>query len=665
MEHIMRRMIRLAAVWIAAVSVAAAQYQLPSPGDDEQELYKSEARRYAGLMQADHVLSDTSIDVTYYKLDLSVTTSPDYLQGSVVMNALSRFDSIGTVTLDLMNAMTVDSVLMSGMPVSFMQQPTTVTITLDRNYGTNELFSVEVFYRGVPGSSGFGSFEFSSHSGTPWVWSLSEPYGAKDWWPCKDHPSDKADSADVWVTVNSAYKVGSNGKLTEVLDNGNGTKTYKWAERYPISTYLISVAITNYAEFSLWFHYSPTDSMEVLNYVLPENLGTAQNQLPRTLDMLQIYSDRYGLYPFIEEKYGHSQFGWGGGMEHQTMTSLSSFGESLVAHELAHMWFGDMITCANWPNIWMNEGFATYSVAVYYEGKYGSSNYWSYMNSQMSSARNANGTIHVQDTSNVGTLFSSSLVYAKGATVLHMLRHVVGDSVFYRALKSYANDPRFQYGIATTESLKDVFETESGQQLGYFFNEWIYGEKYPRYTYWWYALPDTDGGSQVRVSVSQTTGTSNPSFFTMPIDFKLSNAGWDTTVVLFNTVNNQQFAFRTSQQPTSGTLDPQGWILKTATQVAVAVDEKTIPAGSFTLEQNYPNPFNPSTTIRYQIPEIGHVRLQVFDVLGREVATLVNDDLQQGEYEATFNATGLSSGIYYYRLESAGPVQTRQMLLLK
>ncbi|TAK52631.1 MAG: hypothetical protein EPO24_15130, partial [Bacteroidetes bacterium] len=300
---------------------------------------------------------------------------------------------------------------------------------------------------------------------------------------------------------------------------------------------------------------------EVLNYVLPEQLASAQANLPKTIDMLEIYSDLFGLYPFITEKYGHSQFGWGGGMEHQTMTSLGGFSEGLVAHELAHQWFGDMITCRNWSNIWMNEGFATYLTGLYYEQQYGASSYWSYMYSQMNSAKNANGSIYVYDTSNVGTLFNGNLVYAKGATVLHMLRHVIGDTAFFQAMYEYANDTLYKYGTAVTEDFQAICETVSGSDLDYFFDEWIYGEKYPSYIISWEA--DSTGlGYDVTINIDQTTGTSNPTFFTMPIDLKFSSSGWDTTVTVFNNQQSQLFVITLPQEPATVELDPENWILK-------------------------------------------------------------------------------------------------------
>jgi aminopeptidase N len=633
-------------------------------GQASEDFYETEMRALARQWSlGDRPDAEPDIDITYYKLDIAITTSPNYLSGSVVVEALSRVDSLEEVTLDLMNSMTVDSVHMGDSTVAFQQGSSTISIGLDHAYASGEHFSLQVYYRGVPGSSGFGSFQFSSHAGTPWVWSLSEPYGAKDWWPCKDHPSDKADSVDIWVTVSQAYKVGSNGILTGVSDNGDGTSTWMWSERYPISSYLVMVAITNYVEFSDWFVYG-TDSMQVLNYVLPEHLTAAQANLPRTVEMLRIFSDKFGTYPFIGEKYGHAEFGWGGAMEHQTMTSTGTFAENTIAHELSHQWFGDLITCATWSNIWLNEGFATYSEALYYEDLYGTARYWTDMNAKMASAKSAVGTLYRSDTSGVGSLFNTALVYRKGGTVLHMLRHVLGDSLFFLSLKTYVADPQLRYGVATTEDFRNVCEMVSGLDLGYFFQEWVYGERYPRYTYGWTSRP-TASGYEMTVVIHQVTGTSNPAFFAMPIDFRAAGNGWDTTVVLFNTVDGQEFTFNVPSLPTDGSLDPDNWILKDATQVPlVSVPPVTAPT-VFSLEQNYPNPFNPATMIRFSVPHRAFVDVAIYNILGEHVASLVHEQKEGGTFEVRWNAEGYPSGIYFCRLSTDGYVKTIKMIYAK
>ena len=591
----MKRFVYVLVACVVATSLSHGQQSLNSSPSSRELLWKGEMRRHARLLEATQKpASDPNIDVTYYKLDLSITTAPNYLRGVVTMKAHSKSGSLTAVTLDLMNFMTIDSISTGGARLAFVQQTSTVTVNLGRSYALGELVELDIYYRGVPDPSGY-YFDFSSHEGSPLVTSDTAPYGARYWWPCKDHPSDKADSVDMWVTVDSTFKVGSNGRLVAVINNGNGTKTYRWEERYPISTYLVSVAITNYAEFTNWFRYSPTDSMPVLNYVLPEHLSIAQSQLPRTVDMLSIYSNLFGLYPFISEKYGHAEWGETGtsAMEYQTMTSIrgfitgwEAFDEEIVAHELAHQWFGDMITMASWPHVWLNEGFATYCTALYYGEKYGTASYTYsvYMASVVESAKGAGGSVYIRDTSNVNTLFGYFTVYAKGATVLHMLRHVLGDSVFFHSLRAYAQDPRFRFGVATTENFQQVCETVSGKDLGYFFSEWIYGEQYPIYTYSWSAIPDTNGGHLVTISLGQTANATTPPLFAMPIDLRLKAGDWDTTVVVFNSQESQLYKIRTSHQPDTVELDPGKWILREARLIPpdkpfITLDSRTVTIG--------------------------------------------------------------------------------------
>ncbi|MGD0037840.1 MAG: M1 family aminopeptidase, partial [Bacteroidota bacterium] len=505
---------------------------------------------------------------------------------------------------------------------------------------------------------GFGSFVFDSHSGVPWVHSLSEPYGAKDWWPCKNDPSDKADSADIIITCDSNLKAGSEGTLVSVVNNGNGTSTYHWKERYPIASYLISIAITNYAQFSNWFRYSTTDSMEIINYVLPEHDSIALQSLPRVVNMLAIYSNLFGLYPFIKEKYGHAEISGGSSMEHQTMTSITSFNEDVLSHELAHQWFGDMITCQTWSDLWLNEGFAQYSSALYRERQYGVNSYWAYMNPQIDQAKLSQGAIGIPDTSSVSNLFNSSRIYSKGATVLHMLRHVLGDSTFFLSLYAYANDSALKYSTATIKDFQSVCEAVSGKSLAFFFQEWLYGDRFPDYSYSW-AWKSLGDSSVILLTITQTNIGTTPSFYTMPIDIQITAAGLNKTFTVFNNAQRQTFVVNCPIKPSAVLLDPEGWILK------YSFDENDLPPSTYLLEQNYPNPFNSTTTISYQIPEREQVVLKIYDVLGREVATLVDTKQFSGFYEYQWHAQNIASGIYFYYLNAGSVRLQKKMVLIK
>ena len=513
--------------------------------------------------QSSNTIIDGNFHVTYYQLKLRIHTSPNQLTGAVLIKAVCKTDNLQTLRLDLMHStIIIDSILMDAYRVRFLQDSAMFTVTLDRPYNIGDLITLEIFYRNISQSNLFGGFEFRSHENNiPWIWSMGEPSLAKYWWPCKDHPSDKTDSADIIVTVDSSLSVASNGKLISTFFNGDGSVTFHWHEQYPIASYLIAIAISNYAIFSEWFKYSPADSMEIKNFALPEDLSDAKTTFHYALDGLSIFSQYFGLYPFIEEKYGHAQVV--NGLENQSMTTISymNFNEETIIHELAHQWFGDMITCRTWSDIWLNEGFATYAEALYQEKKYGDSSYWSFMNSRMEFALRANGSLSVSDTLNISALFNGNLLYRKGATVLHMLRHVLGDSTFFRAMYNYANDPLLKYNVASTADFQRVCEKTSGKNLSYFFKEWVYGENYPKYIFTWKV--ELDGKHyKANVNLKQTTGTNNPAYFIMPVDIKFSTPGWDTTITVFNNVNNQTFDFDLLHKPTAATLDPGNWILK-------------------------------------------------------------------------------------------------------
>jgi aminopeptidase N len=535
---------------------------LPAQEKDKPWI-KAERERFVKLKELSKVQypGDSKVDITYYGLKLKITSNPNYLSGSVVIGVKVDTSFISNCFLDLRNNMTVDSVHLNGSSTTYSHINNKINVNLDRTYLQDESYTLEVYYRGVPGYSNFGGFYFGSHNGTPIISTLSESYSGPYWWPCKDTPADKADSSDVWVTVTDNLIPVSNGSLESIASNGDGTHTYYWKNHYSIAEYLISLAITNYYQYNTYYHYSPTDSMIITHFVYPESFNSVKPYLDETDNMIEVFSNRYGQYPFIQEKYGHAEFDWGGAMEHQTCTSMGFWGTWVVAHELSHQWYGDMITCKDWHHIWLNEGFATYSEAVYVEAISGKAAYDSYISSEMNSAKNAQGTIWVQDITNEWEIFNGARSYSKGGCVLHMLRGIVGDSTFFNIMRAYSNDPELKYGVATTEDFQAVAENVSGLDLNYFFHEWIYGENYPQYTIGWNKYLISGDIYQINLNIIQPLNT-NPSFFTMPVQIKVNTALGDTIVILFNNAQNQNFHFNVIGNPISITFDPGNWILK-------------------------------------------------------------------------------------------------------
>lgn len=603
---------------------------------------------------------DASIDITYYGLDLRLTHTPNYLRGAATITLKSTVANLNAFFLDVKPQLIVDSVTSVGQRLTFARATDRVNITPPQPLSTGQALTLTVHYQGNPASqSGFGSFAFSTHgpNNAPVIWSLSEPYGASDWFPCKDSPADKADSSAVSITAPAQFVSVSNGVLVNTSGNLN-TRTYQWRNSYPIAHYLISVAMSNYEQYDTPFTYGGR-TMPVTHYIYPETLPAIRTNLDRTTDMLRVFSDRFGPYPFLREKYGHAQFGWGGGMEHQTVSSMGAWNTGIIAHELAHQWFGDKITCRDWQNIWLNEGFASYAEAVYAEAANGPVGYTATMNGFLNRARNARGSLYVQDISNVNTIFNSDRTYAKGATVLHMLRGVVGDSTFFRILRAYTTSPAVAYGTAVTEDFQAVAQQVSGQDLTSFFRQWIYGEGYPTYR-----ASAVGGASANTVTVrleQRNTVASTPASFTMPVQIRVQSAAGDTTVTVLNDRADQTFTIPTRGPVTGVVIDPDNRILKTVESTSSVITAVAEPVLSQL--RVYPNPATDVLTVDFTTATAGSSTLLLTNLLGQRVRTLNERRLAPGTHTRTLDLRTLSTGQYTLTVQTPDGSQSRIVLI--
>lgn len=590
--------------------------------------------------------SDTNIDVTYYGLLLNVSFNPDYLSGKTSVTCRSLKDNLSQIFYDFSDNMQVDSVTEGGRKLSFLHFQNKVYISLKDTVNSGQDISLEIFYQGIPVPTGFGSFVFSSHNNNqPVIWTISEPYGSIDWFPCKNVPNDKADSSDVLIRCPVNMQAASNGTLIGTEINRDGTHTFKWHNSYPVVNYVISVAVSDYEIYTTYFRYSETDSMPVVNYIYPEDLEELKPQLDKTNYMLELFSRKFGLYPFINEKYGHAQMGRIAGMENQTISSMGVFGDDIIAHELGHQWFGDKITCYDWQNIWLNEGFATYCEALYNESAFGINAYNEFIKSRMSISKTASGTIYVQDVNDIYQIFSGNRSYAKGCIVLHMLRGITGDSLFFSILKNYSTNKIFEYRNTVTEDFKNICEETYGTDLDYFFNEWIYGENYPVYNVSWTTENISPNLYKVNLNINQNANTF-PNFFIMPVDIKISMLSGDTLFTVFNNEQNQTFEFIINSKPVSYKIDPGNKILKTV------YGEGIIPV-AFELGQNFPNPFNPLTTVNYQLGRPSDVVINVYDLLGRTLISFTENNLREGSYSIKINMSEYAAGAYFYSVTAS------------
>ncbi len=664
--------LRLIIIMSVACSVGLAFAQDVQKGLIQHE--KDRFARSASTMAGPHD-PRPEFDVTFYELDLVIQPDDRIIAGSVMMQAIARQANLQQITLDLVDNLQVDSVVSTSSVLSFLHEDDEIAITLAHAHDFGEPLDLTIYYHGQPENyaGGFASFNFSTHMGAPIISTLSEPFGARAWWPCKDHPADKADSVDIVITVPGDLTVASNGLLSRVDENADNSRTWHWQERYPISTYLVSLAISNYETFSDVYRVSDTDSMVVEYYVYPEHLDAAKEDFKVTVPMLEFYSETFGPYPFVQEKYGMAEFPWGGAMEHQTCTSYGSnlirgdhYYDRIVAHELAHQWFGDLITMKHWSHIWLNEGFATYAEALWKEHLLGLDGYLAFMRGLdpvFYGRPDYPSSVFVYDSTNVGSLFSGT-VYNKGAWVLHMLRWVVGDAAFFSTLRDYCKE--FEYGNATTSDFQALCEAHSGRRLDWFFEQWVYGFYRPQYEYSWSTAASGEDYYAI-LHVRQVQENTGP--FKMPLEVQWATPSGDTAFVVWDSLAFQEFYFALNEPVTDVAVDPKGWILKEAAEMPSGVEDRSPP--QFVLRQNYPNPFNGETLIFYELAQISRVALEIYDILGRRVRTLVNQVQTDRHNVAAWdgkddNGRLAPSGVYFYRLTVDGAGQpVRKMILIR
>lgn len=598
-------------------------------------------------------LNTGNYDVKYHRLEFNVNPSQAFISGDVTTYFEAK-ENLTDVTFELTQNMVVSQVLQRGNALSFVQNTDDeLVIALDQVQNTGVLDSLTISYSGNPISSGFGSFEQSTHNGDPIIWTLSEPYGAKGWWPCKQDLIDKIDSIDVYITTpvnnpsNEEYIAVANGLEQSQTINGSN-KTTHFRHQYPIPAYLVAIAVTNY---SVYTHSVPNNGnpFEIVNYVYPENLVSAQASTPITVDIMNLFTNLFEEYPFANEKYGHAQFGWGGGMEHTTVSFMGSFGRNLIAHELAHQWFGNKVTCGSWKDIWLNEGFATYLSGLVVENIDGNNSFINWKQSLNNSITSqSGGAVYLTDTDtlSVSRIFSGRLSYNKGAMVTHMLRKKLGDATFFQGMQNYLSDANLSYDYAKTEDYKTVMETTSGQDLTEFFNDWIYNQGYPSYNIEW----NQPNASQIRISISQTQSHPSVSYFEAPVPIRvLGTSGEVLDLVLNNTTNNEMFLRAVTFPVDTILFDPESDLISRNNTVSLSVNAFELD-NQFTI---YPNPTSQEITITKPESLTVH-KINVYNTLGQLLITT--------PWSSTVDLSTLSNGLFFVQLETNQGVINKSVL---
>ena len=519
-------------------------------------------------------------DVTYYKIDIDIDIDAEFIESEISMHALICEDQTTEIEMNFTNNLTITDIQQNGTSLSFSHADEIINIQLDDIYNIDDMIEISIQYEGYPDTKLSDGMKFEFHNSIPNVFTMVSPKGAKKWWPCKDTPSDKPDSLDIWITYPEEYVCASNGLLIEHVNNGDGTVTDKWHESYPIATYLTSLAITNYQIYSQ-IYTSGNETIPINHYLFPELYDTCVDLFSITPDMITFFASVYGEYPFLSEKYGHALCANLSclAMEHQTCTSFRSSyvgdpgAESTVAHELAHQWAGDCLSIGSWAHVWLKEGFARYSEALWAEHLYGSQGLHDFMNA-LDTGSNLDPCLYRDPEGSASQIFNI-VIYSKGAWTMHMLRGVLGDDDFFATIYELMQDPLYKYGNFLTDDLKDMAENVSGMELDWFFHEWFYNEGRPFYRYTTYTSDLEDS----LIITTQSEGTFGQNFaMYLPVCVN----GIDYSIFA-----DSGFSYNTI--PIAGTLDslvfdPDNWVLDSGYHEMVPVlDEIEATRGAILL----------------------------------------------------------------------------------
>lgn len=567
-----------------------------------------------------------NIDVKYHRFMWDI--NPDNsirISGNVTTYFVTTQDNVSQITFDFVKSSfnnTYLEVYYHGSQVS-KSFPTSgnqniLRINLPSSLSQGVLDSVTIFYNGVPQSGGTapGGCKQPVVNSYPLFFTLSESYEDKDWWPCKADMQDKIDSTDFYVTTPNKYRAALLGTTISETISGSNT-TYHSSHRYPIPSYLVSVAVAEYNVYDRGTANINGTETPVVYYITkgrsPNNAFL--NRMDYCKDELVTFSNLFGDYPFKKEKYGMYEFGFSGGMEHQTFSGMS-YGAmnnwSVVAHELMHQWFGDKVSAATWNHLWLSEGFASYGEVLAAEmiPGLGANPVSTRLNRKNDAINRKNYGCVIPNSFivNSETLWNSnygSTVYSRGAMVVSMLRTLMGDTKFFQACRNYLNDPQLAYGAATTADLQAHMEAVlNGFDLSGFFNSFAYGNGYPSYggsgggnSVKWQSI----GGGKIRFRVdapAKSAGSDVSTYYSV-IPLRVRSAGGaEKLVVLYDqgsigvSVGGDGITFGNSRTPevdlgfTPATVDFDYYNMSLAVGTTTQTTVMPVSITSFTVTQN-------------------------------------------------------------------------------
>jgi aminopeptidase N len=604
----------------------------------------------AQLTKEDEFYSDSSLyDVTFYKIDLSLSKSSIYIKGNTTIIAKSKQNYLQNFYIELSDSLSIDSLKFNNINSSFEHTNGWIKVHLLNPVLNNNSFSVQVFYHGNGSGRGFGGIIHDSIYNSNILSVLAEPYNSLVFFPCKQNLPDKADSVFLYITVPKGEVVATNGLLKKTVELPSNKIQFQWETRYPIAYYLIAFAISDYKQYTYkFFDEIYGDSVLFQNFIYNDQsfYTESKQSIDETVDIIKLYEKLTGVaFPFRKEKYGHATIPFGGGMENQTITMLSRFDFVLVAHELGHSWFGDMVTCADWQNIWVNEGFATYMSYLAMENlKPELKSKW-LKDTKKEALEEPDEEIFVPESQKWDDyrVFNSSLTYSKGGMLLHMLRKKLNnDKVFFEIFKTYLN--KYAYKNATADDFRKVAEEISGKDLKTFFNQWFYGKGFPIAKVKWMS---NSKGLTINTS-SIGSSPSNP-IFDCDIELLLQlKSGKDSLIKINLKDTSQTFVFKQMPLIDSVIADPYNALVAQISVSRFISDGKEVSV--------FPNPFTDTVVIMFRNNSGKHF-VELYDIKG----AIVNK-WKTNNSELTMPLESLIPGIYIVRIKDDKGFVTKKII---
>ena len=479
-----------------APRLLAATFALVAILGDSSCQQRPAANVSGGPLQADQAC----YDVLHYDLSLAVMPESRSIDGTLVMRAVATA-AIPRLALDLDAALQVRGVTLAGKPIAFAHANGHIVIEPEPAIAAGQELVVAVAYGGQPvvakNPPWTGGFTWSeTQDGKPWIATSCQGEGADLWWPCKDHPSDKPNSFDLHVTIPAGLVLASNGTLQGKPVTAKGKTTFHWRSASPIANYNVALNIAPYIELREVFTCIDGTKMPVCFYVLPSSKRKAQRCMEQFLDHIKVFEQLLGPYPFRAEKYGIAETPHLG-MEHQTIIAYGNgFKDEqydwLHNHELAHEWWGNLVTCRDWKDMWLHEGFGTYMQPLYREIRFGAKAYRDEIHAHRTMNRSPIAPREVKDSRQIYFAGGGGNdIYYKGSLVLHTLRWQLGDEKFFQALRRFAY-PTDEFAATTDGSQMRFVDTEdfvtlcselAGEDLSWWFEVYVRNAGLPRLDY--------------------------------------------------------------------------------------------------------------------------------------------------------------------------------------